>query len=491
MSNIKQLANHTAIYGLSTILGRLLNYLLVPLYTRMLNPLEYGAVSEFYAYASFLAVIFMYGMETAFFRFVQKEENKNKVFSTAWISIIVSSIALSGVLVLLTPTLAKWSYNTAHQNYFYYFIAILAADAMTQIPFAWLRQTNRPLRFAAIKLCGIGLNIGLNLFFILAVPLLSSHGYAWATNIKDTASGVTFIFVINIVSSILILPFFSREIKNLSEGFDAALWKSMFRYALPLMVLGFAGMINETMDRFLLKYLIPDKDYALAQIGIYGAVYKLSIIITLFIQAFRFAAEPFFFNKATEKNAPELYAKVMHYFIMVCCVIFLMVTLYLDFFKHFIGEDFRSGLPVVPILLLANIFLGIFYNLSIWYKLTDKTAYGAYITIFGAIITIVLNIVLIPMIGYVGSAWATFVCYFTIAGISYFVGQKHFPVPYSLKKISRYFGLAFVFYFMYLFLHEMYLHHQLSFFTLQTLATVMFLGYIGWLYITERKNISV
>ncbi len=490
MSSIKQLAGHTAVYGLSTIFGRLLNYLLVPLYTRMLSPAEYGAVSEFYAYSSFLAVIFMYGMETAFFRFVQKEENKLRVFSTAWISIIFSSVILMGLMILFTPWFASFSYNTLHPEYFYYFIAILGAEAITQIPFAWLRQTNRPYRFAMIKLVGIGLNVGLNLFFILAIPLLSKDGYEWATSIKESASGVTFIFLINIASSVLLIPFFIKEIKVFKEGFDRELWKKMLRYALPLMVLGFAGMINETLDRFLLKYIISDKNYALEQIGIYGAVYKLSIIISLFIQAFRFAAEPFFFSRANDKTAPDLYAKVMHYFIMVCCVIFLMVTLFIDLFKHFIGEEFRVGLPVVPILLMANIFLGIYYNLSIWYKVTDKTIYGALITVFGAVITIVLNIILIPIMGYTGSAWATFACYFSIALISYFVGQKYFPVPYSLKKISMYFGLALAFFFIYAFLHDMYLKNQLSFTLLQTIATLMFVGYLGWLFITERKNIN-
>jgi len=490
-SGIKQLVNHTAIYGLSTIIGRLLNYLLVPIYTRILDPVEYGAVSEFYAYASFLAVVFMYGMETAFFRFANKEENKTKVMSTSWISIILSSVALGLLLIFLTPTLAVFSYNTDHLSYFYYFIAILVADAITQIPFAWLRLNNRPLRFASIKLVSIGLNISLNLFFILCIPYLSSKGYSWASDIKNWASGVTFIFLINIASSALILPFFIQEFKILKQGFDAALWQKMIRYALPLMVLGFAGMVNETMDRFLLKYMIPDKHFALTQIGIYGAVYKLSIIITLFIQAFRFAAEPFFFSRAKDKNAPELYARVMHYFIMVCCVIFLMVTLYIDFFKHFIGEPYRVGLPVVPLLLLANVFLGIFYNLSIWYKITEKTMYGAIITVIGAIITIILNIILIPKFGYVGSAWATLICYFTIASISYVVGQKYFPVPYSLRKIALYFGLALVFFFIYDFLHDMCDLHQISDYTLQILATAMFVAYIAWLYIAERKNISV
>ncbi len=487
MSNIKQLAGHTAVYGLSTILGRLLNYLLVPLYTRMLDPVEYGSVSEFYAYASFLAVIFTYGMETAFFRFSQKEENKIGVFSTAWISVIGSSIALSGLLILFTPLLANISYNTAHINFFYYFIAILCADAIMTIPFAWLRQTNRPIRFATIKLISIGINISLNLFFILLVPYLSKKGIVWAMDFKNAASGVTYIFIINILSSVCVMPVFAKEFKFLSRGFNKTLWKQMITYAMPLMVLGFAGMVNETMDRFLLKYMIPDKNYALAQIGIYGAVYKLSIIITLFIQAFRFAAEPFFFSRAKDKNAPELYAKVMHYFIMVCCVIFLMVTLYLDFFKHFIGEEYRVGLPVVPILLLANMFLGIFFNLSIWYKITDRTKFGALITIIGAVITITLNIILIPVMSYTGSAWATLVCYFSIAVISYFVGQKYFPVPYSLRKISMYIGLMLVFYFIYSFLHDIYELKQLSFMTLQTIATIMFLGYIGWLYIAERQ----
>ncbi len=490
MSNIKQLANHTAVYGLSTILGRLLNYLLVPLYTRMLDPVEYGSVSEFYAYASFLAVIFTYGMETAFFRFVHKEEDKTSVFSTAWISIIISSFALSLLLVLLTPQLAELTYNTEHRKFFYFFIAILAADAITSIPFAWLRHSQRPIRFAMIKLINIGLNVSLNLFFILLIPFLSNKGIGWATDLKNAASGVTYIFIINIVSSISILPFFINEFKYLSAGFNKELWGKMIKYAMPLMVLGFAGMINETMDRFLLKYMIPDKTYALQQLGIYGAVYKLSIIITLFIQAFRFAAEPFFFSRAKDKNAPALYAQVMHYFIIVCCVIFLMVTLYLDFFKRFIGEDYRVGLPVVPILLLANMFLGIFFNLSIWYKVTDRTIYGAVITIIGAIITIVLNILLIPKMGYIGSAWATLACYFSIALISYFMGQFVYPIPYSIRKITMYIGLALVFYFIYHFLHEMQEMKQLSFVALQTIATLLFFGYIAWLYIVERKTID-
>ena len=487
MSNIKQLAGQTAVYGLSNIVARFLNYLLVPIYTRVLLTGEYGTVSEFYGYASFLSVIFTYGMETAFFRYAQHSEEKEKVFSTAWWSLIISSLSLALLLMLFTYPLAAVTKNQQHPEYIVYFLFIIAADAITTIPFAWLRLQNKAVRFATLKSVGIGINILLNIFFLNGLPWLDKMGVGWAVSLHGAASGVTYIFLANIASSVLLLPFFIREITFLKEGFDKKLWMQMLRYGWPLLVLGLAGMVNETLDRVIMKYIIKDPVYAMQQTGIYGANYKLSMLMTLFIQAFRFAAEPFFFSRAKEENAPKIYAKVMQYFIMICCVIFLLVTLYIDVFKIFIGSAFHEGLKVVPVLLLANLFLGVYYNLSVWYKLTDKTSYGASITIAGAVITIVMNLLLIPSLSYMGSAWATLACYFSITVMSYVLGQKYYPIPYEVGNAVKCIGLALVFYFIYTFMREMHTYGKIGYATLQLIGTLEFLAYGVWMLVMERK----
>lgn len=444
MSILKKLAGQTAVYGLSSIVGRFLNYLLVPLYTGVLQPSAFGMQSWFYAFASFGAVIFTYGMETAFFNFSRQRDDKERVFSTILISILASSAVLSLILFGLAEpiTQSSWAKQSGNTSYFYYIIIILAADAITAIPFAWLRQQNEAMRFAMLRLLSIGVNIGLNLLFYLVFPYLVSKGLFAPLSIDGSVS-IKWIFVANVASSLVILPFFIKEFKMIRFGFDTRLWKEMMVYSYPLIFMGFAGMINETMDRMLLNAYITDPLVANHQTGIYAANYKLSILITLFIQAFRFAAEPFFFARAKEGDAPKTYAQVMHYFVIVCATIFLVVVLYLDIFKYFIRtESYWEGLKVVPILLIANIFLGMYYNLSIWYKLTNKTRLGAIVSIIGACITLALNILWIPLYGYMGSAWATLICYGSMAVMSYVLGQKYYPVPYPLKRIGAHLALS-------------------------------------------------
>jgi O-antigen/teichoic acid export membrane protein len=442
MSILKKFAGQTALYGLSSIIGRLLNYFLVPIYTRVFVGLEgkaeYGISAEFFAYASFGSVLFTYGMETAFFRFMQKEDNKERVFSTVLISIIGTAIVLGGLMILFATPIANMTNNSGREAYIYCLVSILAADAISSILFAKLRQQNEAIRFVTIRLLSIGVNIALNLIFYLLIPYLVRHGLFAPLSSHEPLA--IWMFVANVVSSLIVFPFMMRELKDIKKGFDSQLWSKMLQYGFPVLFIGLAGMVNETLDRILIKQLSPTNGEVIN--GIYSANYKLSIIITLFIQAFRMGAEPFFFARAQEGDAPRTYAQIMQYFMLVCATIFIGVLLYLDIFKYFIGSQYWEGLHVVPILLMANVFLGAYYNLSIWYKLTDRTALGARVSFIGAAITLILNYLWIPIYSYTGSAWATLICYFSMAAISYFLGQKYYPVPYPMRKILAYLALA-------------------------------------------------
>lgn len=431
MSIVKKLAGETAIYGLSSIVGRFLNYLLVPLYTSIFNPAEYGVSTWFYSLATFLGVLFTYGMETAFFRFSQKHEPKEEVFSTAMIALLVSSVVFGGLISVFSGQLATWVNYEGKGDFFIYLAIIMVADTIATLPFALLRQQGRPRKFAVLRLLSIGVNIILNLFIYLVLKI----------------DDIRYMFIINAFSSVVVLPFLWSELKMLKFGFNSTLFREMLAYGVPVLFIGLAGMVNEAIDRLLLKELITDKSIADYQLGVYGANYKLAILITLFIQAFRFAAEPFFFARMKSQDAKLTYAKVMNYFVLVCSVIFLFVLFYLDIFKYFISKKaYWEGLKVVPILLFANVCLGIYYNLSIWYKLINKTMLGAYVSITGALITLVLNYLWIPSYGYMGAAWATLVCYATMVIISYFQGQKHYPVPYEVKRILFYLTSAVLLY---------------------------------------------
>jgi len=452
LNPLKKLAGQTVIYGLSSVVGRLLNYLLVPLYTRVFLPEQYGVVIEIYAYVAFLVVILTYGIETAFFRYSHKVKNKRTVYSTSLISLLITSTIFILVIYNSAQPISNWLQYPETPEYIKYFAFIIGLDAVTAISFAKLREMNNASRFALIRLVNIFVNIGLNLFFIIYCPYAIKNGLSsveFVNSVYSEEIGVGYIFIANLIASIITFLMLLPEMIKSVWIFDKILWKNMMIYALPLLIAGLAGMTNETIDRILLKYLLPETVNASVELGLYGAFYKLSILMILFIQTFRFAAEPFFFAQEKEKNSRKVYADVMKYFVIITSLIFLVVTMFYEFIILFLGENYHDerGFKVVSILLAANLFLGIYYNLSIWYKLSEKTKYGAYLSIFGAIITLVLNFILIPIIGFVGSAWATLVCYFCMVVSSYFLGRKHYKIPYPLKRIFFYLGLVILLFF--------------------------------------------
>lgn len=449
MSNIKKLAGETAVYGLSSIVGRLLNYLLVPIYTRVFVPEEYGIVTELYAYAAFFNVIYTYGMETAYFRFASRStEEEKKIFSVSTTSLLLSSIFFSFLLIVFsTPIVNALNYH-GREYYIIWLALILAIDAIMAVPFAKLRLEKKALQFATAKLINIGLNLGLNLFFIVfsrniyegnLLPQLRP----FILMVYNPDFGVEYVFISNLIANAMLFILLWKVIKEIRLEFDWQFLKPMLIYAYPLLFMGLAGTTNEMLSRAMLKYLLPEGFYGnqsnLAALGVFGACYKLSVFMTLAIQAFRYASEPFFFSKAQDKQSPQLFAKVMHWFVIVCCFIFLGVSINLDIIGLLLGmPEYREGLYVVPILLLANLFLGIYFNLSIWFKLTDNTHYGTWISFGGAAVTIIFNILLIPILGYLGSAIVTLLCYFSMSVASYLLGNKFYPIPYGINTSMAY-----------------------------------------------------
>lgn len=440
MSEIKKLAGQTLWYGLSSIAARFINYLLTPYLTYKFLEWQYGEMSIVYAFIPFMNVIYTYGMETAFFRFANKAEKKN-VYNSTSISLISSTLLLSVVLILLQGPLSVLLQITQHPEYLSMAAAIIGLDALTAIPFAKLRQDGRPVKFAFTKVGGILINVISVYFFLSICPQLAKdpHSIVHLFYNKDWAVG--YVLLANLIQNIVTLLLLLKQFFGFEWKFDKALWKEMMIYGLPLIIAGFAGMINETFDRIMLGWWAPveSERAAKAEVGIYAACYKLSILITLAVQAFRMGAEPFFFKKATDENAPRVYARVMKFFVITLCFMFLFVMLYLDLWKHFIrNPKMWDGLKVVPILLLANMFLGIYYSLSIWYKLSNKTLAGAWITLIGAVITLGINYFLIPYFSYMACAWATFACYGSMMVISYIWGQKEYRIPYAWKKLLAY-----------------------------------------------------
>lgn len=437
---IRKLLSQTAIYGMSSMLGRLLNYLLVPLYTRLFTTAEYGSVTELYSYVGFLMVLYTYGMETAFFRYAKNAAySPNTVYSTAQGVLAATTAAFTVLLLAAVPQLSVWlGYGGVQSQYLVYIVLILALDTLAALPFAYLRYHEQARRFAAIRLAGIGLNIALNLFFLLLCPRWQH--YTWVGSWYNAHYGLGYIFLSNLLSSAVVLLLLLPQLWQWRwSQLSGALLRTMLAYGLPLVVVGLAGSINEMLDRVILKYLLPyDAATNMAQLGIYGACYKLSILMTLFTQAFKLGSEPFFFAQAGAAHARQLYATVTQYFTIVGLAIFLGVMLFIDPISHFIGKDYRAGLAVVPILLMANLCLGIYYNVSVWYKNTDRTAAGATISVLGAVITVVLNIALVPLYGYMGAAWATLACYTAMLVVSYGWGQLHYPVPYRWLSLVMY-----------------------------------------------------
>ncbi len=488
-SVLKKLAGETAIYGVSSILSRLLNYvILTPYLSRAFLTGQYGVVTDMYTYAGLLMVFFTYRMETTFFRFGSgSKEQMDKTFSTASWSLLVTTSVFVSILLLFSQFLAELLKYPDHADYVIWFTFIIAFDALSAIPFARLRLENRPIRFAFLKTLNIIVNLVFIFFFLEACPWLIEKGVSWASAIYDSENRISFVFISNLLASglvfVLLLPMF-RKIKF---EFDAVLWKKMLWYAMPLVIVGLAGVINQLISMPLMKYLLPgDFDSRLSQIGIYGGCYKIAILMSLFTQAFNYAAEPFFFRNAKKDNAKKTYEQVGQAFALVGSFAFLGIMLYLDVIQYFLDEAYRVGLEVVPLLLLAFFFLGMYYNFSIWFKLTDRTKYGAYISLGGVVVTLSLNFLLIPKIGYMGAAWAALACYAFMATVSYLIGQKYYPIAYPVGKILGYIGSAILVYYLSQLIDLSDSHLAIRLF----MSTVFLLFWAGGIYLVEGKNLK-
>lgn len=488
MSIYKKLVGQTAIYGLSSIVGRVINFLLTPLLTVVFIRSDYGIYSEFYAYATFLLILFTYGFETTFFKFWKSENDTQKVYSTAFFSILSTTVLLSGIAILFRHQIADLLGYPERAIYVIYFALIIGFDALISIPLARLRQQGKAALYAVTKLSNIFVSVGFVLFFLLLCPwLLENNPQGWVATWFDPDFGVGYVFLANLIASTVSLIILIPQLRQLSPSMDVDLWKKMMIFAAPLLFAGLAGTINETLDRILLKYMLPfDATTNLEMLGVYSGCYKLSMFMTLAVQAFRMGAEPFFFAQSTEKNAPQTYAKVMRYFVLTGLLIFVGVMGFIDILKHFVADAYHEGLEVVPILLLANLLLGIFFNLSIWYKLTSRTSAALVLALIGATVTVTLNVIWIPTLGYVGSAWATLCCYFLMAAISYLWGKKHFPVPYPLKAIALYSLLALAIFFVHQYLRTTTFNENLMGSLIS--GGVGVLIFIGLAYFFETKK---
>ncbi len=433
MNPLKKLLGQTAIYGLSSIVGRLLNYLLVPLYTYVFaDPSDYGVVSELYAYVAFFVVFLTFGMETTFFRYIKEKTDKETVFRNTFLTVLVINLLFFLIGIFFLQDIADWLLYPKHSEYVFLLLIIVCVDACSSIPLARLRSEEKAKQFAGIQVASILVNIGLNLLFMLTM-----------FNKEHPEQGVLYILIANLISAVVKPVLLYKYFLQLRFKFDISLGKEMLVYALPLVVAGFAGIVNETLDRAMLKKVLFENGHtiedATAQVGIYSAVYKLAMLVSILLQAYRYAAEPFFFSQAKNQDKNKLYSKLMNYFVATVCLVFLVVSLDIDLFKHFIrNESYWVGLGVVPILLMANVFLGIYYNQSIWYKLSGQTKFGAYISIGGAILTIIINWIFIPSYGYWACAWATLIVYAAQMIASYVLGQKYYPIKYNLRKFFFY-----------------------------------------------------
>lgn len=433
MSGLKSLAKETAIYGVSSIVGRFLNYLLVPVYTIALPASSggYGVVTNIYAWVALMLVLLTCGMETGFFRFVNKgQDDPMRVYSTTLLSVSIGSVVFVVLGLLFLEPIAGWLEYGEHPWYIGMMMIVVAMDAIQSIPFAYLRYKKRPIKFAALKLLFIFLNIALNLFYYVVL--------------KGNDVGYAFLF--NLVCTSVVMLCMIPELRGFTYVLDRELLKRMLRYSLPLVILGVAGILNQVADKIIFPFVYPDEAEATVQLGIYGAASKIAMIMAMFTQAFRFAYEPFVFGKSKEKDSREMYAQAMKFFIIFTLLAFLAVMFYLDILRHIIGRDYWDGLRVVPIVMAAEIFMGIYFNLSFWYKLIDETRWGAYFSLTGCTILILMNIFLIPKYGYIACAWAGFTGYGVAMLLSYFVGQKKYPIQYDLKAIGMYVLLAAVLY---------------------------------------------
>lgn len=479
MSKIKKLAGETVLYGLGSMVPRMLNFLLLPLHTKsVFDPAQYGVITKLLAIVGFLNVVYMFGMETTYFRFASKPgEDPKRIFNLAQTAVLVVSVSLSVIFIIFAKPIASSLDIQGHSQFIIWLTLVMLIDAVVAIPFARLRLLHRPILFSAGKIINVLILIGLNYYFLI----LNKEHY-------DPSIGVGYVFLSTLIANSFYLIFLFRSLVSWRPVFDGKVLSTMFNYAFPIMLTGLAGMTNEMFSRLTLEWWLPPNfykgqsdEYAL---GVFGACYKYAVLMNLAVQAFRFAAEPFFFSNAIEKNSTKLFAQVNHYFIIVCCILLFGVGTNLDILKWLTGREYWQGLNIVPILLLGYLFLGVYYNFSIWFKLTDKTYFGTIITLGGAIITILLNYILIPIAGYTGSSWATLLCYLLMAGACYWLGQRYYPIPYKIIK-----GVAYI-------VVTVILLYGVKSVTLnnQWLATAFHIAalclYILFVYLIERRDLQ-
>lgn len=449
MAGLKSLAKDTAVYGLSSIIGKFLNYLLVPLHTAVLSASsgEYGVVSNMYAFTALMMVLLTFGMETGFFRFANKsDQDPKKVYANALIYVGgLSLIFLVACFTFLNP-LAGWLDYDQHPEYVGMIVTVIALDSFLSIPFAFLRYKKRPIKFASIKLFSIFLNILLNLFFLLVCPWLSQYYPDLISSFYDPSYLVGYIFAINVVTSIVQIFFFIPELRGFSYQPDKVLLKKMINYSFPVLILGLVGVLNQSVDKMIYPFLFSDRQEGLVQLGIYSATSKIAMVMAMFTQAFRYAYEPFVFGKNKEGDNRAMYASAMKYFLIFSLLAFLVVMFYMDILRYMVNREYWEGLSVVAIVMGAEIFKGVYFNLSFWYKLIDETRWGAYFSIIGCAIIVGMNVFLVPRYGYVASAWASVAGYAVITLLSYWIGQKKYPIHYDLKNIGLYVLLTVVFY---------------------------------------------
>jgi O-antigen/teichoic acid export membrane protein len=486
LSGIKKLAGQTAIYGVSTILGRFLNVFLTFWLTYVYGPEKFAVFSLAYAYVTFLNVVFTYGMETSFFRFAQRPEYKGDVYNTSMISIIVTTIFFGGAMMFYAPQLAALWRVPDNPEYIVWFAWIIGLDTLTAIPFAQLRQQGRPVKYATIKILNIVIYVILTYFFIKICPaLLKKHPDSFLLVVYNPKIDIGYTFIANLIASSVTLLLLTKEFFGLRLRFNVKLWKEMMAYSWPLLIVGLGGMVNEVLNRILLDYRLPFSfQENKKQVGIFNANFKVAALVNIFIQVFRIGAEPFFFNEAGKQDARKTYARVMKIFVVISCIIFLLVSLFADTIwgRYLVGvknhPDYAKGIGVIPIIALAYVCLGIYYNLTVWYKLTDKTIYGAYITIAGAVLTIVLNYISIPYLGYWGSACTTLICYAFMMIVSYHQGQKHYRIPYAWKKLTAYVLISLLLYFIY-FGCSAFIKNKIILFLIASVLLSLFLIFIG------------
>lgn len=431
MNQLKKLAGQTVLYGMGSILPRMLNFLLLPLHTiQMFSREEYGVVTTLMAVVAVVNIVFMFGMETTFFRFSNKDgADRKKIFNIAQTVVLLISISLSIIFILFASPIASSLQIGNHPDFIIYLTLVMLIDAVVAIPFAQLRLQNQAVKFAAFKIINVVIMVGLNLYFLKII--------------YDPAINVGYVFIANLAANGFYILFFLKELVRWRPALDKEMAPAMLRYAFPIMITGIAGMYNEMFSRLSLERWLPDGFYAnmskAAAVGVFGACYKLAVFMNLGIQAFRYAAEPFFFSNAKDKNSRALFARINHYFVITCCAVLLGISINLDIIQLVMGKDYRVGIHVVPVLLLAYLFLGVYYNFSVWFKITDKTQYGTMISVGGAVLTIAGNLLLIPLFGFMGSSWAAVICYFSMTVACYLIGQKFHPIPYAIWK-----GLSYI-----------------------------------------------